>query len=257
MRHRQALAHHLVAGDVDHHAAIGPAVTPAIGHIGTRNGGNVARHTAFQRHAVQMTAVFRRQLADERWPPHRPETPAFFHFAKAREQRIDEQRFSVRTKAHVMEIEIAGDPRHARHIKRIVAIGLLAWRHGIVKAQQLVMGGEQQAARVSTHPQPHAAGKAALEHRQLAVCLETQKEQLSSLIGGEGQRSPGPRQPGFEAARGGEREGLLGCAFGSCLIAQLRTRAIRRSGMSHISATPMYNAPDIHGLTKARTMAAT
>ena len=143
----------------------------------------------------------------------------------AGEQGVDEDRPAVRAEADVVRVEIAGHPGRVRRVDRVEALRVrLAGRQDIVEALDLILGGEREAAPVGADAEPHAAREAALEHREPAVRLDPEQEQLARLIGGEGEAAAGPGQPGGEAARRGERERLVPRGAGARLFLHFGVR---------------------------------
>ena len=70
-------------------------VAPAVGDIGSRHGGYVARLAAIQCHAVQMAPVLGCQPGDEGRSPDWSEAMPIADRGNAGEQGVDEQRPSV------------------------------------------------------------------------------------------------------------------------------------------------------------------
>ena len=219
-----------VGRHVDHQPAVGPLVAPAVGHVGGRHRRDVARPAVLHRHPVEVAAVLGRETRDEGRTPERPEARAVAHRGDAGEDGVDEHRPPGRVPGNVVDVEIAGDPGKPRHEDGVVAGMALSGGKRVVEAEQLVMGGEEEPARVRADAEAHAAGEAPLVDGERAVGSDAEQEQLPGLVGGEGDAAARPRQPRHEASRRGEREGFFRCVGGCGHAAtQARRRPIRQS----------------------------
>src|SRR5215471_6295930 len=90
MRHRKAAGDDLVAGHVDHDAAVVPPVAPAVGHIRAAHRADERGTGAVHRQSVQVAPILRHQSGQEAWPPQRSKTCGFAYRRQAAIQRIDE-----------------------------------------------------------------------------------------------------------------------------------------------------------------------
>ena len=194
MRHGEAIGDDLVAGDVDHHAAIHAVVAPAILDVGARDRGRVDGPPVGHRHAVEVAAILGRERRDEGRLPDRAEIARVADRGDAGIERADEQRPAIGADADIMRVDAAGRPGEVGNVDRVER-ARLAGAHDIVEAVELELGGERDAARAFAHRQPHAAREIALEQRDGARRVAAQEQQLAGLIGGEHQAAADPRQP--------------------------------------------------------------
>jgi hypothetical protein len=148
VRHGQPREQRLVGRDVHQHAAVGTPVAPAVRHVGIGDQRDVARRPILERKPIEVAAVLRRQPAEERRPPQRPEARAVAYRRDAGEQRVDEDRPAVSRKGDVMGIDIAGDPGGVRREHRVVLPVRAAARHHVVEAEQLIVRGENKRAHI-------------------------------------------------------------------------------------------------------------
>ena len=90
VRHRQAAEQHLAGLDLDQDAAVLLVLPPAARRVGLAQGGDEGRPALDQAQPVQVAAVLRGQLGDERRPPARHEAVDPVERAQAGEARVDE-----------------------------------------------------------------------------------------------------------------------------------------------------------------------
>ena len=165
MRHGEPFEHAPVVAGFDEDAAIGALVAPAVRHVGGRDRGDEHRRALPHRHAVQVAAVLRRELGDEGRAPQRLEARAVARCRDAGEERIDEHGAAAGIERDVMDIEVARDPRHARHIDRFSGGATWPAREDAVEAIELIVARKQQRAGIVAHREPHAARKACARER--------------------------------------------------------------------------------------------
>jgi hypothetical protein len=79
----------------------------------------------FQRHAVEVAAVFCGVAGNERRFPQRFEAVTIADCRDAVEQRVDEDRLAILAKSDVMDIEVACHPALMRSKRRVHAIGIV------------------------------------------------------------------------------------------------------------------------------------
>src|SRR5262245_30392655 len=66
VRHRQFFGQDLIRIEINDDAAVGAPVAPAVDHIAAADSRDIAGPALFHTESVQMAAILRRQLADER-----------------------------------------------------------------------------------------------------------------------------------------------------------------------------------------------
>ena len=110
----------LIALYVDQHAAPGFVRPPTAERVGFAERGDVFGTPIDHGQAVEMTAVFGGQGADERRPPARIETVLGVERAKTTEARVDDPELVVDISRELMDIDVAGDMNAARQIAGVV-----------------------------------------------------------------------------------------------------------------------------------------
>src|SRR6266550_7592252 len=139
MRHGETRTHGLAAVDVDHNAAVLAVIAPAVKDVALRDASCVSGSALHKGDAIEMTAVFGGQAADEGGLPERPEAVSVRHRGETIEPRVDEQNLSVTVHGDIVRVEIAGEIARLRHVKRIrtVVAARLLIAHCVAKAVNL------------------------------------------------------------------------------------------------------------------------
>src|ERR1051326_3563424 len=205
MRHRQTGCDHLAALDIDDAATADARFAPGARGIGLAGGGDETRPAFLHRHAVQVATVLGAQRADEPRLPERPEAALLIDSGETREQGVDENRAAGRKDADIVRKHVAGVLGDLRREDGIAAFQLLAARHQILEAKDVVDPGQIKA--VAAHRDAEAAPEGTLGHAEPVGSRRADQKELADLIGGDGERGILLVQPGGKAGRGGHRIG--------------------------------------------------
>jgi hypothetical protein len=138
--------------------------------------------------------------------PEGPKAVAGADGGEAGKEGIGEDQLAIGIDAHVVDVAVAGGVTELGDIEAVVAVGLFTGTEHVLEAPDLVKAAQPEAVAIAAGAEAHAAVEGALEHRQFAVGLEAQGEQLADLIGGESQGDVLLRQPGEQLAGGGDLE---------------------------------------------------
>ena len=205
VRHREVREHALAARDVDQAAALVAAVAPAGGHVRAAHGRDEGRTPAGHREAVQVAAILGREARDERRLPERREAVALRERREAAVRGVDEDDAAALVDRDVVDVEVAGGVRLARHVEAVEAVVQLARRERVVELPELPARAQQQPVRRGV--QAHRPVEVALEDREPAALLHADQEQAVRLIGREREARAGLGEPGQEVPRDADLEG--------------------------------------------------
>src|SRR5687768_9180998 len=133
MRHGEAGEHRLPGGDIDDHAAVAPAVPPAVVYVGPAHAAHESGFAAAKSKAVEMATIFRRQPGDERRAPQWMKTRVIAHGSEAIEQAAREHDAAPAIDAEVVDVDVAGRMGEDGDVKPVVAFVLHARRQGVLE----------------------------------------------------------------------------------------------------------------------------
>ena len=194
VRHRQPRGDHAAFRDLQHDAATLAPVAPAVNHVARTDRGGIARATVRQGQAVEVAAILRGQLAQERRPPERSEAGPLRKCGDASEACGDEHRAAGVVDGHVVDIEVAGGVGHLRHIEPIVSLVEFARPEQVLETPELVERAQPEGLAIG--PKAHRAVERALENGEPAFGVTPQEEEFARLVGGERQADLLLSQPG-------------------------------------------------------------
>ena len=200
MGHGKPLAHDLAAAYIDHHAARGTSVTPAVDRIGAARRGDIGRLAFAHCQAIQMAAVLVDQSRDEGWPPHLAKAVHRIGRGQTIHPGVDEDRFALGCHPDIMSIELPSDMNQSGCVAGIeLAIGTLMGGKRVGEADQLMAGGKHHFLFADAG-EAHGALHRALVQVEPAGRTTEQVEQ-PRLVGGEGERQIGSREQLDQPAR--------------------------------------------------------
>lgn len=198
VRHRQAGGDDLVRLHINHDAAVPSPIAPTISHVADADCRDVAGLTVLQGQPIQVAAILRCQLAQEGGPPQWCEAGLVAKRGQAAEAGVDEDHSAARLHRDVMDIKVAGRVTDSGHVEPIRAVVELARRQRVFEPPKLEDRTEPKCLAIAI--QTHTTIEGAFEHRHPPIGLQAEEEELTRLIGREGQAETLLGQPGREMA---------------------------------------------------------
>ena len=195
VRHGQSRGHRLTGGHVEHGAAVVAHLAPPTRFIGGCHHGDEGRGSVSHRQAVEVTAVLRGQLGDERRPPARHEAVAGVEAGQAGEESVDDPQVRLAavsgSPGDLVALDLAGDGRGAWQPAPVVAAS------GRNRGGELGVVPQRPDLPLACHRDPvrsdgdtHGPVEPAEGEGQLPIS-HTDGHELTGLIGRDQQRTPG------------------------------------------------------------------
>ena len=195
VRHRQSRGHRLTGGHVEHGAAVVAGLAPPTGFVRVSHHGDEGRGPVSHRQAIEVAAVLRRQLGDERRPPARHEAVAGSRPARQEKSVLTIQRsgspLSRGPPGDLVALDLADDDRGAWQPAPVVAARGLDHRRElgvVVQRPDLSLACHRDAVR--TDGDPHDPVEPAEGEGQLPVG-HADGDELARLVGRHQQRTAG------------------------------------------------------------------
>ena len=153
VRHGEALGDNLIAVYINDNTAIMTPVAPAIDNVRSADGTGIARRAIFHRQAIQVTAIFGRQLTDKVWLPNRFETVLEAKLAKAGIFGVDKDDATIFADPDFVQVDRACGLKIPGHIDFVMfAIGDLSGADNVFEPDDLIVRGELEPCAIADHP---------------------------------------------------------------------------------------------------------
>jgi hypothetical protein len=193
MRHRQAVGHDLIAGDINETALADACFAPRSCGVAPPGRAHITRDTRIHGHAVEVTPILRRERRDEGQCPDRTKVGGLVDGRQAPEQRVDKQRAARRKHAAIMGEDVAGVPGNLWDEHGIMALEALARRHDVLETIHSVETSQRE--RLMFKGYAETTLEHALGHAEAIGSRGADQEKFADLIGRHGQSHAAGVQP--------------------------------------------------------------